>query len=48
LKSQIEYKLPLPVDKDYRALFSALEAWKDEELETVEWPKILEAIIHRE
>jgi hypothetical protein len=29
-------------------LFSALEVWKDEELETVQWQKILDATIHRE
>lgn len=42
------YLLPLPSDQEFKKLFRALEAYYNEDLEIVQWSKILDAMVHRE
>lgn len=42
------YLLPLPTDQELKKLFTALEAWYNEENMIVNWSKILDAIAHRQ
>lgn len=42
------YLLPLPTDAEFKRLLLSLEAYYNEELQIVQWSKILDAIGHRE
>lgn len=42
------YMLPIPSDKELKQLFRALEAYYNEDMQIVNWSKILDAITHRE
>lgn len=42
------YMLPIPSDAELKQLFRALEAYYNEDMQIVNWSKILDAITHRE
>lgn len=42
------YLLPLPSDQEFKRLFRSLEAYYNEEMQIVQWSKILDGMAHRE